>query len=129
LAPVIRLSSRGMTLIKHFVVILAFAAITGCASKPPTIYYWGNYQGQVYEHLKGSVESPDGGAVILEADIEKARAEGKPLPPGYHAHLGLLYGNAGRAEDMKQQLEIERANFPESATFMDFILTNFNKQD
>lgn len=113
-------------MVKQLVVILAFAASAmGCASKPPTMYYWGSYEGQVYEHLKGDSAGQD--ASVLEADIEKARAEGKPLPPGYHAHLGLLYGNAGRVEDMKQQLELERASFPESATFMDFILNNFNK--
>ena len=113
-------------LVKQLTVILAFAAsVLGCASKPPTMYYWGSYQGQVYEYLKGDGTSHDVDA--LEADIEKARAEGKPLPPGYRAHLGLLYGNAGRVDDMKQQLELERASFPESATFMDFILTNFNK--
>lgn len=115
-----------MALVKRLVVILAFtASVMGCASKPPTMYYWGSYQGQVYEYLKGDGTSQD--AETLEAGIEKARAEGKPLPPGYHAHLGLLYGNAGRADDMKQQLEFERASFPESATFMDFILNNFNK--
>lgn len=124
----IQLRSRGTELIKYFVLAFA-AAVTGCASKPPTMYYWGNYQAQTYAYLKGGTESLDSGASILEADIEKARAEGKPLPPGYHAHLGLLYGNAGRMDDMKQQLELERASFPESATFMDFILTNFNKQD
>lgn len=122
--------SKGTTLINRVVVMLAFAAaVAGCASKPPTTYYWGDYQGQVYAYLKGDTRSSDGGVAILEAGVEKARAEGKPLPPGYHAHLGLLYGNAGRMEDMKQQLEAERASFPESATFMDFILKNFSKQD
>src|SRR3546814_10043580 len=73
LALVIRLRSRGAELIKYFVLALA-AAATGCASKPPTMYYWGNYQAQTYAYLKGDTRSPDGGASILEADIEKARA-------------------------------------------------------
>lgn len=116
-------------MLNRFNTIMVFAMlVSGCASKPTTIYHWGSYQGQVYEYLKGEGKPQDEQIAILEAEIEAARAAGKPLPPGYHAHLGLLYGHAGREDEMKRQLELERTSFPESAPFIDFLLNNFKKQ-
>ena len=69
----------------------------GC--KNPSIYYWGNYEEQIY----GMYAAPDQVTAeaqidVLLADQEKARSKNKPLPPGFHAHLGFLYFQLGRIE-------------------------------
>ena len=49
------------------------------------------------------------------------------VPPGYHAHLGLLYGKQGKPDQFMAQMQTEKKLFPESETYVDFLLRNFKK--
>ena len=69
-------------------------------------------------------ESKEAQAQALEADLEKIRAKNGAVPPGYHAQLGLLYSSIGKDDQMVREFETEKALFPESATYMDFLLNN-----
>ncbi|MBV6323909.1 DUF4810 domain-containing protein [Duganella violaceipulchra] len=116
------------TLIKSAALLLALAAgatLSGCASAPKTLYGWEGYQPQVYQHLKG--ESPDQQIAVLEKDLQTMSAKGKSAPPGFHAHLGMLYSIAGKPDQVVAQFEDEKKLFPESATYMDFLLAKMNK--
>lgn len=107
--------------------LTASALLAGCSS-PQTLYQWEGYQPQVYEYFKS--ETPkEAQAEALEADLQKIRASGKPVPPGYHAHLGLLYLSMGKDDQMVQQLRTEKTLFPESGTYMDFLLKNARTGD
>ena len=55
----------------------------------------------------------------------KVQAEGKALPPGYRAHMAMLYSRTGNNEKTVQQLAEEKQHFPESAKFMDTLLQTF----
>ena len=55
-------------------------------------------------------------------------SENKPVPPGFHAHLGYLYYQLGKADAARQELQTEKAEFPESAVFMDRLLANLEKK-
>jgi hypothetical protein len=102
---------------------LLLVTASGCATRKPSMYYWNGYESQVYEYLKdGSGKSHEEQITSLEENIQKANARGATLPPGYHAHLGLLYAQVGKDDQVKQEFETEKALFPESATFMDFLL-------
>lgn len=114
------------TFTKAAILFLAAASLSGCVTRPEPLYYWGDYQGQVYGSLKGE-KSPEEQIQNLEAEMEKARAKGKALPPGYHAHLAMLYGKTGQTDRLQTHLEAEKAQFPESAAFMDFLLHNFQR--
>lgn len=46
-----------------------------------------------------------------------------PVPPGLHAHLGMLYGNTGHTDLAMAEFNTEKAAFPESAPFMDFLMS------
>lgn len=107
--------------------LLGTILMAGCANRPAPLYHWGEYQPQVYEYFKGDGKSFEEQIIALEADVQKARAEGALLPPGYHAHLGLLYLKAGKDDQVKQQFETEKTRYPESSSFMDFLLNKFNK--
>lgn len=112
---------------RAFVLLALSLLVSGCASQPQTLYHWNSYPDQVYAYLKDGGGDQAAQIAKLEADIEAARAAGQPLPPGFRAHLGMLYGNAGRVDDMKQQFDSERREFPESAAFLDFLLDNLNR--
>ncbi|GHU17484.1 DUF4810 domain-containing protein [Betaproteobacteria bacterium] len=109
-----------------FIFAFIFATfLSGCAAPPKTLYQWESYEAQVYAHLKG--ESPDAQIEAMERDLEKIRAGGKTPPPGFYAHMGLLYlgnGNDAKAIDC---FETEKERFPESATFMNFLLDKYKK--
>lgn len=92
----------------------------GCATAPKTLYQWGGYQQQVYKYFQG--ETPEAQIAVLEENYQKMRAEGGKPPPGYHAHLGMLYAEIGQGEQAVQQFQTEKSLFPESAVYMDFLL-------
>lgn len=101
--------------------ILLCAMLTGCAG-PKTLYQWEGYQPQVYQYFKG--ESKEAQIEAMEADLQKIRAKNGTPPPGYYAQLGLLYSGTGKDEQMVQAFASEKALFPESATYMDFLTNN-----
>ncbi len=110
-------------------IVFGATMLGGCAthSNSRALYNWGSYQQQVYESLKDGGSSPEEQISALERDMQKAQARGEALPPGYHAHLAMLYGKVGKSDQVRQQLEAEKAQFPESTTFMDFMLSKFKK--
>ena len=63
----------------------------------------------------------------MEEQIEQADAEGKPVPPGLHAHLGYLYANDGDDEAAVIHFQREKEEFPESTDFIDGILQRIKK--
>lgn len=115
----------------RLLLALASAAVlAGCAttnSKP--LYSWTNYEPQVYDYLKGSGNGVEAQISKLEEATEKARATGQALPPGYHAHLGMLYAKAGRTDQVQTQFEAEKTLFPESSTFIEFLSRTFAKNN
>jgi len=102
--------------------LAASTLLAGCAA-PKTLYQWEGYEPQVYEYFKGE-EPKEAQAEALERDLQKIRSTGKAVPPGYHAHLGLLYLSMGKDDQMVQQFNTEKSLFPESGTYMDFLLKN-----
>lgn len=103
------------------------ALLVGCSS-PKTLYQWESYQPQVYEYFKGE-EPKEAQAEALERDLQKIKSTGSNPPPGYHAQLGLLYSSLGKDDQMVQEFRTEKALFPESGPFMDFLLKNAKTGD
>lgn len=103
--------------------LLVLAAIaTGCAPTTPPLYQWDSYQPSLYRHYQADTANLAEQVQLLEASVEKAQAAGVSVPPGLHAHLGMLYFNTGREQEARAQFAAEKALFPESTHFMDYIL-------
>ncbi|MDO6386453.1 MULTISPECIES: DUF4810 domain-containing protein [Uliginosibacterium] len=103
-------------------LLLAALLAGGCATRTPTLYYWGDYQPQLYAYLKNEGSSHPEQILALQKIIEEAKAANKSVPPGFYAHLGLLQINEGKPELARQAFETEKTLFPESAAYMDFLL-------
>lgn len=100
---------------------LAALLLSGCASQ--SLYQWGSYEDQIYAMYREDSKVPFETQIEkLEADYQKARAGSKPMPPGYHAHLGYLYFNVGKKDMALQSFNTEKALFPESAQYMDRLI-------
>jgi hypothetical protein len=106
--------------------LLAAALLTGCAAHTNTLYEWGSYQAEVYDYFKG--ESKEKQIAELEKDLEKMQAKDRAVPPGVRAHLGMLYAEAGNDGKAVEMLQTEKARYPESATYVDFLLKKYQKQ-
>jgi len=117
----VMVATRSARLLRLSAAIALGCAFVGCA-QPKRLYHWEAFQGQLYEYFKADTSSPEEQLRILGAQVEKARASGAALPPGFRAHLAMLYLRLGRDGEAKQELEAEKVNFPESAQYMDFLL-------
>jgi len=95
--------------------------LAACSSHE--LYYWGDYEGSV-GRVGGRDEGFDVVAEIdtLETDLEQAQNSDRPVPPGFHAHLGYLHYLNGNLAGAVNQLEAEKQRFPESAVFVDALL-------
>lgn len=113
--------------LRRLVAIAAIAAIGialgGCAQPGPRpLYQWDGFQRQLYEYFKGDSSSPEEQLQVLQAQAQKALGAGAALPPGFRGHLAMIYLRLGRFDEAKLQLESEKASFPESTAYMDFLL-------
>ncbi|TDY85868.1 UNVERIFIED_ORG: hypothetical protein DFO49_4897 [Herbaspirillum seropedicae] len=103
-------------------------ALSGCANhQQKSLYGWGNYQDQLYEHFKTEGNGNAAEIAALEENLQKMRANNDAVPPGYHAHLGMLYAAIGKEDQLIQELQTEKTLFPESAPYMDFLMRNYKK--
>jgi hypothetical protein len=109
-------------LIGLMAAIIGGSSLLGCAEAPKRLYHWDGFQAQLYEHFKGDGSSPDEQLRILNDQAQRARASGLDLPPGFHAHIAMIYLRLGRDQEAKLALESEKASFPESTQYMDFLL-------
>lgn len=100
--------------------------LAGCAPTHQTLYHWGDYQSQVYGHF-AKEKSPEEQIAKLEAGLVKARASGKPVPPGYNAHLGILFALSEHTDQMLKYFEAEKTLYPESTAYIDFLSRKFNQ--
>ncbi len=112
-----------MFLMKKMGMLSGALLLVGCVQAPKSIYEWGDYQSTLYQYYQQDKTGPQEQLQALQKVIEQAKAKDKPVPPGLHAQMGLLYSKTGNIEDAFQQFEIEKKLFPESTPYMDFLLS------
>lgn len=104
-------------------VLLAATLLGGCATPQKPLYNWDGYQTTVYQYYQQGSSSPEQQIAALTESIEKSKAKGQTVPPGLHAHLGMLYVKTGRTDLAMSEFSTEKSLFPESAPFMDFLMS------
>ncbi|MCP4056283.1 DUF4810 domain-containing protein [Pseudoalteromonas agarivorans] len=103
-------------------LIMVCAALTGCNSTKEPIYYYGDYSTAVYAYLKADEVTAEEQISMLEQIISEATGKNKPVAPGLHAHLGMLYFKTGNPSLGTTHFETEKTLFPESVQYIDFLL-------
>jgi len=104
------------------VLLLGACANTGKRS----LYHWGGFPDVSYSWLKDNAADDSDSLAVMEKDLQTAIANDHDLPPGFHAHLGLLYLKAGQTDQAISHWEAEKTAFPESSPFMDFQLQSLH---
>jgi hypothetical protein len=110
--------------------VLAIGAclLCGCATAPQPIYSWGSYEELIYASYLSPQDLPAEKQVeVLEKDYQVARSTNHRLPPGWHIHLASLYYQIGKPDQARQELLTEKAEFPESAVFVDRLIVNLKR--
>ena len=95
--------------------------MSGCKTVEPQ-YYYGQYNTAVYSFFKAEDVTIEQQITVLEETIQTAAAKSKPIAPGVHAHLGMLYFETGNSAQGTAHFEREKALFPESSHYIDFLL-------
>lgn len=108
---------------KNCLILLAAVSLGGCVSSERSLYSWDGYQPVVYQYYQAGAVSPQEQIAELEKSIEAARSQNLPPPPGFYAHLGMLQSSIGNIEEAYACFRKEKQQFPESAPFMDFLLS------
>ncbi len=98
------------------------ALLAGCVQTPKSMYLWENFPRQQYDLLLRTGISPDEQIRNLQAHMEKARTNGEMLPPGFRAHLGMLFLSSGDVGEARLLWQAEKAAFPESTPYMEKLL-------
>lgn len=106
---------------------VAALLLVGCASPSQALYDWQGYPSHVDAYLRADKSNLAEQTQLMENDLRKIQASGKAIPPGYKAHLGLLYAKQGDLDRFAQHVQEEKKQFPESESFMDFLVRNFKK--
>jgi hypothetical protein len=106
-----------------FLALLPAICFSACNSTPGTLYSWGNYENKIYAYLQN--ESPAEQISVLQDDLLKIEETGRKAPPGYYAHLGMLYEEVGDHGLAISCFMVEKARFPEAAVFMDYLLARY----
>ena len=97
----------------------AAMAVTACA--PTTRFEWGAYEQALYAYTQNP-ESRSVYKTSLEQAIDRGQKR-NAVAPGMHAELGYLYLEEGDSAAALQHFQQERALFPESARFMDRVIS------
>jgi len=115
----------------HRIALIAatlFAVLSSACTQTTLLYRWGEYESLVYDmYIRPGKADPTTQIAKLNEDVERTKAEGAEVPPGVHAHLGYLYYGQGQLDAAYEQFTIEKTLFPESAAFIDGVLTRMKK--
>jgi hypothetical protein len=111
-----------------FCLVIAATLLTGGCAAPVQMYHWPDYQRNVYDYMKGEAANPAEQLQRMSKQVDAASVAGRPLPPGFRAHVAMLQIQLGQYAEAKQQFEAEKTAFPESAKYMDFLLKQMSEK-
>lgn len=104
------------------------ALVAGCAQPPKPLYLWESFPRQQYEALLRDGMSTESQVQAMEEHAVKARSANAALPPGFRAHLGMLYLAGGNADKARELWAAEVSAFPEAAPYMNQLLKRLDEK-
>jgi hypothetical protein len=116
------------TTIRIVIVPVFLLMFVGCATSRQNLYYWGLYEDSIYNmYVEPGKTSNKDEIRRLEEQIQKTVDSGQFVPPGLHAHLAYLYVTQGDYANAMIHFQAEKAQFPESAHFIDGTIERMKK--
>lgn len=121
---------RGANQVKGFACLGLLLLLSACA-QPKQLYNYGDYSESYYKHKKQATPET---RLALMASIEKAideasKSKSGRVPPGMFANLGYMYLQDGNSQKAISLFGQEKATYPESAHFMDRLISKVEKTE
>lgn len=115
---------------KHLyrIVLVALSAtfFSGCVS---TKHDWGNYESELYTYYKSPTpEEQEELMNELATTFSRTENEGVVPPPGLYAEYGTFLFQEGDFPSAIQYYEKEKNAWPESAKFMDSLISTLQQR-
>ncbi len=109
------------------VILLSSVFITGCITKPPSMYEYGNYSESYYAMKKDSGETTQAEwKIALEEIITKSKEKSLRVPPGVYANLGYIHLKINNIDNAISYFKEEKLVYPESTKLMDTLINKAN---
>jgi hypothetical protein len=108
--------------ITALVAIIMLSFLCGCSNHNPHLYHWGAYPSATYAYLRGDKTTAEEQLDALLQTLSQARERERRVPPGLHAQIGLVYARMGNSQLARKHWEQEKALFPASTEFINFIM-------
>lgn len=105
------------------IVLTLMAVLSGCKTTELQ-YHHGEYNKAVYSFFRGDEMSLEEQITVLREVITTAATKNKPVAPGIHAHLGMLYFESGANDLGMEHFNMEKKLFPESTQYIDFLIAS-----
>jgi len=107
----------------------AVLVCVSCGGRAHVLYEWGGYEDSIYRlYQKGEEFDLAWELDILSKDLAWSMEHDEAIPPGKCMHLGYLFSlNSDIAMAIKY-FKLEKKYFPESAKFVDGILSRIQKK-
>jgi len=110
-------------------LLLVTLLLIGCVQNT-ALYTWGNYSQTLYAYKKNPTEETRQNHInTLQKIIAYADDNGRRVPPGVYAELAIMKKDSANNADVTSLLNKEKAVYPESAKFIDFIKTAILGED
>ena len=95
-----------------------------------SLYQWSGYERSVaHVCLSAGLVDVDREIAEITELIDRAAERSRRVPPGAHAHLGYLYYLKGNIAGAVAGLEAEKEAYPESAVFVDGLLSRIKQRE
>lgn len=110
---------------KSLFFICLTLALSSCST---SLYNWSKYQDASYSYYKNQTEESSEKLIkAYQTMIEKPTGIRKTVPPGIYAEYGYMLVNNGKVEEGISLLNKEIELYPESKTFVERIIRQFEK--
>ena len=103
------------------------ALLLAACQTTQTTYHWDNYEPLLYQMYNDPGNAnPETQISKLTQDIDTANSKGLRVPPGLHAHLGMMYAMIGDVAQSQAAFSLEKELYPESSVLIDKFLSAAN---
>jgi hypothetical protein len=107
--------------------IFLIPVVMSCTSQKKTLFYWGDYSNTLYNLKKTpNDENLAKHKNAIQAIITTSEKKKLKVPPGIYCEYGFILAKEGDTENARKYFELEAQTYPESAAFMEKLITNLN---
>jgi hypothetical protein len=104
-------------------LLLTGMLLSGCVNQENQYCHDDSYTVSMYYYLRDEPDFLEQQKLMTDY-FAKAEESGKKVAPGAYAHYAMLMSKSGNEGEALKYLEMEKSAYPDSAHYIDFLLTH-----